>query len=113
MTCIDTPGKSEDQAAQIERALMRIVQTEFQREEVAVQIARVIADGMRREYGGEAVYIPSANNRARDERIRREFCGASSVPAIQRWSGLSRTSIYRIAAGKNPVPPLQMGRAPE
>ena len=115
MTSPLTAGQAEDAAVQLERDFIDIVREEIgMHEAIAFVFATALVRGLRRKNGGRELYIPAADVSARDARIRREFTGPASLPAIQRWSGLSRTSIYRIVGARptpeNPVPPLETGR---
>lgn len=117
-----TAGQGEDAAIQLERDFIDIVREEIgMHEAIASVFANALVRGLRRRLGGQEVYIPATDTHARDERIRREFTGPASLMQIQRWSGLSRTSIYRIAgrrpppvgeqgAPKNPILPVETGR---
>lgn len=117
-----TAAQTEDAAVQLERDFLDIVREEIGMHEALAGIfASALVRGLRRKLGGHELYIPAADNSARDARIRREFTGPASLLAIQRWSGLSRSRIYQIAgrrplpvgehgAPKNPAPPLETGR---
>lgn len=96
-------GQSEDAAIQLERDFIEIVSAEICMHDALAEVfASALVRGLRRKHGGQEIYIPAEDTRERDARIRREFTGPASLPAIQRWSGLSRSRIYQIA-GSTPA----------
>ena len=118
-----TAAQAEDAAVQLERDFVDIVREEIgMHDSLARLFANALVRGMRRRLGGRQVYIPATDTSERDARIRREFTGPASLMQIQRWSGLSRASIYRIAgrrpptvgecgAPKNPILSVETGRS--
>lgn len=104
-----TPGQCEDAAVQIERDFIEIVQQEIgMHEHLAAPFSQALVRGLRRRMGGRELYIPAPDLGERNDRIRREFTGPASLPAIQRWSGLSRTQIYAIVGAR--ATPVITGR---
>ena len=95
-----TPGKNEDIAVQLETEFASILRDDmgYTASDASTKAAELV-QGMRVRLGGAWCYIPvpSSTKRARDEAIRREFCGPSSLPELTRKYGLSPRRIYQIA----------------
>ena len=86
-----------DTALELHQILTAAIARGFSMDErEASAMADAVAYEMRREVGGQEIYVPTASKAARDEQIRREFCGRNAE-ALARQHGLSRSSIYRIA----------------
>jgi len=68
-------------------------------EQLATVFAQALVRGLRRQLGGQEIYIPPSKSE-RDLAIRREFNGAN-IEELMRRHNLSRTRIYEIV-GKKP-----------
>ena len=116
-----SPGQTEDAAVQLEHDITNIVRVEIgMHEGMAATFAQAVVRGLRRQLGGQQLYIPAPDKSQRDASIRRDLLGAANVDDLMRRHGLSRTRIYEIAgqrppraassAAKNPISPLKTGR---
>ena len=119
-----TPGQAEDAALQLEHDLVSIVRDEIgMHEAIATVFAQALVRGLRREFGGQAVYIPVPGRAERDAAIRSQFDGTNLAQIMERHD-VSRTTVYRvsgrrdprqvcigISSAKNPIPSLPMGQA--
>lgn len=82
-------------------ALWEQEMTEILKERLAVQglwataMAREIVEGLRARLGGDDIYVPAPDRRARNSRIRALFNGRN-VDELCSIFGLSRSTIYLI-----------------
>lgn len=78
-------------------------------EHFASQVAEALMRGLRKKLGGQEVYIPVHDRRARDEAIRAEFNGRNQAEICRRYR-ISRSRLYQIVDPTNcPVFPGKTG----
>jgi Mor family transcriptional regulator len=118
-----TPAQADDAAVQLEHDFVRIVREEIgMHEAMASLVAQALVRGLRRTLGGQHLYIPAPDKRARDEAIRREFNGSNIAEVMKRYN-VRRSRVYEIcasqplrqgigvSAAKSPVSTLETGQA--
>lgn len=94
-------AKAEDAAVQLEREMAEILRERIgYREPFASSIAAEIVAGLRERRGGDDMYVPAPDKRARDAEIRRIFNG-SNLEEVMRLFGVSQATVYR-ATGRRP-----------
>ena len=87
---------SDDVAISLTYDMTAIICDVFQMEEkLAAHLANQITDGLRARMGGQSVYIPAKDKRARNDAIRREFNGTNLAEICKRYN-LSKTRVYEI-----------------
>ncbi|RYE91746.1 MAG: hypothetical protein EOO78_30000 [Oxalobacteraceae bacterium] len=121
-----SPGLAEDAALQLEHDLTSIVRAQIgMHESMAALFAQALVQGMRREFGGQHLYIPAPGRGERDAAIRSQFNGANLAEVMKRHD-VSRSTVYRVSgrrdprsvqigmsSAKNPIPSLSMGQGAE
>lgn len=87
----------EDIAVSLRWKISKIirVQAPFLTEQYAESLAAAVMDGLRLEYGGDRLYIPSPEKARRDEAIRREFNGRNRKEVCGKY-GVSKSRLYEI-----------------
>jgi Mor family transcriptional regulator len=117
-----TAGQAEDAAVQLQHDMVAIVREEIgMHESIATVFASALVRGLRRNRGGEELYIPAPDRTERDAAIRREFDG-NNLEKIMAKHNVKRTRVYEIcgrrdpkslrtdATAKNPLMPLETGQ---
>ena len=90
----------EDARAQLHADLTDIVRTEIgMNEHFASAHASAILRGLCERLGGREIYIPATNRSERNAAIRAEFDG-TNAPDVCLKHGISRATVYRLAAQK-------------
>lgn len=86
----------EDSAAHLHYLLTAALVRKFGMGEVAASVlAMEVSHGLRDVGGGNEIYIPAPDKRARDEAIRAEFNGRNGVEIMAKY-GISKASLYRV-----------------
>ena len=100
-----TMAQLDDAAVQLEYDFVRIVREEIGMHEAMASIfAQALVRGLRRNLGGQELYIPAPDKRARDAAIRREFVG-TNVDEVMARHNISRARVYQICGTQ----PLKQG----
>lgn len=101
-----SPAQIEDQAIQLHREFVQIVQEEIgMNAPFANDVAAALVRGMRKRYGGQtlgakgAIYVPAPSKAARNAAIRAEFDGTNG-PEVCKKHNISRSRLYAIASQK-------------
>ena len=95
-----SPGRSEDAAVQLEQDFVRIVREAIgMHEDMAQLFSRALVRGLRKQLGGQEIYVPAPSKDERDAAIRREFNGQNLEEMMAKYL-LSKPRIYEIVRGK-------------
>lgn len=90
---------NEDAALALHYDIVAVICDAFGMEEALANcLAEPITRGLRARVGGQEVYIPAPDKRARDEAIRREFNGRNLDEVCNRH-GVSKSRLYEIVGG--------------
>lgn len=99
-TAPKTPAQREDNALMLQSEFTTIVREETgMNETFASMVAAAIVRGMRRQYGGQQLYVPCVDKTERNAAIRREFHGTNAGEICRRYD-ISRPRLYEILKGQ-------------
>lgn len=86
----------EDSAVALSYDMTAAVQSAFNLPEgLASHFAIQLTDALRRQLGGQEIYIPAPDKQARDAAIRAEFNGRNRAEVCARYN-ISRSRLYEI-----------------
>lgn len=87
---------NEDAAVALHYDIVSVICEEFGMEEgLASCLADAITRGLRARVGGQEIYVPAPDKRARDDAIRREFNGRN-LDEVCRRHGVGKSRLYEI-----------------
>jgi len=94
-----SPAREESNANLLQNEFVNALRTETGLQgEYAAMIAAALVRGMRKQLGGQRVYIPTyPANEQRDTAIRQRFNGQNAAELCAEFD-ISRTRLYQIAA---------------
>lgn len=88
--------KNEDAAVTLQYEITSTICEEMgMTEHVASHLAAAITRRLRDRFGGEGIYIPAVDKRARDGAIRREFNGRNRREVCRKYD-ISKSRLYEI-----------------